>query len=107
MRAFAAIPVTCAWHKPEGVHSQSGRHLRCFGRRPRWYEGYSSFLPVLRELGLVTIFRDGNFSGPQSLFDEAGHIEDEGTHVKRLDKFLSELIWMSKVLRYGRTKLPI
>ena len=39
--------------------------------------------------------------------DEAGHIKDEVTHVKRLDKFLSELIWMSKVLRYGRTKVPI
>jgi len=59
-------------------------------------------LPVLRELGLVAIFWDGNFSGAQKLFDENGKILDEATHVKRMDKFLGELIWMSKVLRYGR-----
>ena len=61
-----------------------------------------AFLPVLRELGLVTIFWDGNFSGAQKLFDDDGKILDEATHVKRIDKFLGELIWMSKVLRYGR-----
>jgi NAD(P)H-dependent FMN reductase len=61
-----------------------------------------ALLPVMRELGLVTIFWDGNFSGAQKLFDENGKITDEATHVKRMDKFLTELIWMSKVLRYGR-----
>lgn len=66
-----------------------------------------ALLPVLRELGLVTIFWDGNFSGAQSLFDETGKIKDELTQVKRLDKFLSELIWMSKVLRYGRENVSI
>jgi NAD(P)H-dependent FMN reductase len=65
------------------------------------------FLPVLRELGLVTIFWDGNFSGAQGLFDEAGDIKDRATHEKRIDKFLSELIWMSKVLRYGRENVSI
>lgn len=64
-------------------------------------------LPVLRELGLVTIFWDGNFSGAQGLFDENGKIKDEATHVKRIDKFLGELIWMSKVLRYGRENVSI
>jgi len=64
-------------------------------------------LPVMRELGLVTIFWDGNFSGARSLFDENGKIIDEATHVKRIDKFLGELIWMSKVLRYGRENVSI
>ena len=64
-------------------------------------------LPLLRELGLVTIFWDGNFSGAQSLFDEAGEIKDRATHEKRIDKFLGELIWMSKVLRYGRESISI
>src|SRR5215470_13051678 len=58
------------------------------------------FLPVLRELGLVTIFWDGNFSGAQQLFDEAGNIKDREVHEKRMDQFLGELIWMSTVLRY-------
>ena len=64
-----------------------------------------SLLPVLRELGLVTIFWDGNFSGAQNLFDNEGKILDEATHVKRIDKFLGELVWMSKVLRFGRENI--
>ena len=66
-----------------------------------------NLLPVLRELGLVTIFWDGNFSGAQGLFDENGMIKDRTTHEKRIDKFLGELIWMSKVLRYGRENVSI
>ena len=66
-----------------------------------------SLLPVMRELGLVTIFWDGNFSGAQGLFDDAGNMKDRATHEKRLDKFLGELIWMSKVLRYGRENVSI
>lgn len=66
-----------------------------------------SLLPVMRELGLVTIFWDGNFSGAQDLFDEAGNMKDRTTQEKRLDKFLGELIWMSKVLRYGRERVSI
>ena len=66
-----------------------------------------SLLPVLRELGLVTIFWDGNFSGAQNLFDEAGNMKDRATQEKRLDKFLGELIWMSKVLRWGRETISI
>ena len=63
-------------------------------------------LPVLRELGLVTIFWDGNFSHAQRLFNADGKILDEPM-IKRLDKFLGELIWMSKVLRYGRENVSI
>ena len=66
-----------------------------------------NLLPVMRELGLVTIFWDGNFSGAQQLFDDAGNMKDRNTHEKRMDKFLGELIWMSKVLRYGRENISI
>ena len=66
-----------------------------------------ALLPVLRELGLVTIFWDGNFSGAQQLFDEAGNMKDRAAHEKRMDKFLRELIWMSKVLRYGRENVEL
>jgi len=66
-----------------------------------------SLLPVLRELGLVTIFWDGNFSGAQNLFDDRGGIKERETHEKRIDKFLGELIWMSRVLRYGREQVSI
>lgn len=60
-----------------------------------------NLLPVLRELGLVTIFWDGNFSGAHKLFDEAGLLLDDA-YTRRTDQFLKELIWMAKVLRYGR-----
>jgi len=62
-------------------------------------------LPVMRELGLVTIFWDGNFSQVQKAFDPSGNLLDQAYH-RRLEKFISELIWMSTVLRYGRENVP-
>jgi hypothetical protein len=35
------------------------------------------------------------------LFDERGNLLDQN-FVRRVDIFLNELIWMSRVLRYGR-----
>ena len=60
-----------------------------------------NLLPVMRELGLVTIFEDVNFGKAGKLFDEQGKLLDEN-YVRRVDKFLDELIWMSRVLRHGR-----
>ncbi|HUQ31558.1 MAG TPA: NADPH-dependent FMN reductase [Pyrinomonadaceae bacterium] len=65
-----------------------------------------NLLPVLRELGLVTIFWDGNFSGAHKLFDADGKLTDK-SYVKRIDQFLKELIWMAKVLRYGRENVSL
>ena len=64
-----------------------------------------SLLPVMRELGLVTIFEDVNFGKIGMLFDERGILLDQN-FVGRVDKFLNELIWMSRVLRYGRESIP-
>src|ERR1700704_6172304 len=63
-----------------------------------------NLLPVMRELGLVTIFEDVNFGKVGSLFDERGTLLDEN-FVRRVDIFLSELIWMSRVLRHGRESI--
>lgn len=62
-------------------------------------------LPVMRELGLVTNFWDVNFGNVQKLFDDQGKLLDQN-YVRRVDKFLSELIWMARVLRYGRENIP-
>ena len=62
-------------------------------------------LPVMRELSLVTIFWDVNFGNVQKLFDEQGKLLDQ-SYVRRLNKFLNELIWMARVLRYGRENIP-
>jgi NAD(P)H-dependent FMN reductase len=64
-----------------------------------------NLLPVMRELGLVTIFWDVNFGNVRNLFDERGKLLDEN-YVRRVDKFLNELIWMARVLRYGRENVP-
>jgi len=48
-------------------------------------------LPVMRELGLVTIFTDVNFGNIGKLFDEAGHLQDQ-SFVRRVGKFLDEPI---------------
>jgi NAD(P)H-dependent FMN reductase len=63
-------------------------------------------LPVLRELGLVTIFWDLNFGKVQTLFDASGMLTD-AAYLRRIDKFLMELIWMARVLRYGREEISI
>src|SRR6202045_1267998 len=63
-----------------------------------------SLLPVMRELGLVTIFEDVNFGRIGSLFDERGSLLDENV-IRRVDAFLNELIWMSRVLRHGRESI--
>jgi len=60
-----------------------------------------SLLPVVRELGLVNIFWDLNFSNVQGAFDEDGNLLDEA-YIKRASKFVGELVWMSRVLRHGR-----
>ena len=64
-----------------------------------------NLLPVLRELGLVPIFWDVNFSNVQKVFSADGALLDQA-YIGRIDKFLKELIWMSKVLRHGREQIP-
>ena len=63
-------------------------------------------LPVLRELGLVTIFWDVNIGPVSKVFGEDGQLLDQGL-IKPTDKFLAELIWMSRTLRYGRESIPL
>ena len=65
-----------------------------------------SLLPVLRELGLVTIFWDVYFSTAEKLFDPAtGKITDPA-YSRRVEKFLNELVWMARALRHARENLP-
>jgi NAD(P)H-dependent FMN reductase len=61
-------------------------------------------LPVLRELGLVAIFTDVNFSKAQDVFDEGGALRDD-SFIRRVNAFLDELLWMARVLRHGRENI--
>ena len=65
-----------------------------------------NLLPVMRELGLVTIFWDVNFSSVQRAFSTDGKLLDE-SYIRRIDKFLNELIWMAKTLRQGREQISL
>jgi NAD(P)H-dependent FMN reductase len=65
-----------------------------------------NLLPVMRELGLVTIFWDVNFSSVQKTFSTRGILLDD-SYIRRIDKFLKELIWMAKTLRYGREQISL
>jgi NAD(P)H-dependent FMN reductase len=65
-----------------------------------------NFLPVLRELGMVTIFSDIYFGNVGRLFDPiTGKITDPA-YAGRLDKFLNELVWMARMLGFGRENFP-
>src|SRR3954466_3971074 len=65
-----------------------------------------NLLPVLRELGLVTIFWDVYFGSAGKLFDAGtGKITDPA-YIGRVKKFLDELVWMSRALRYARENIP-
>lgn len=65
-----------------------------------------NLLPVLRELGLVTIFWDVNFSNVKERFDDDGNLVAE-EFLPRIEKFLDELLWMAKTLRYGRDHIEV
>ena len=68
-----------------------------------WFRG---MLPVMRELGLVTIFWDINIGQIGKLFADDGRVLDDAV-VRRSDRFITELIWMSTVLRYGREYVAV
>jgi NAD(P)H-dependent FMN reductase len=68
--------------------------------------GIQDLLPVLRELGLVCIFWDVNFANVRSVFDEAGTLLDPA-YSRRMEKFVKELVWMARTLRYGREHIAL
>jgi NAD(P)H-dependent FMN reductase len=86
-------------HKPAGIAAVSAGPFG--GTR-----GIQSLLPVLRELGLVGIFWDLNFGTVSNTFDPSGRLLDEA-YVGRADKFVRELIWMARTLRYGREHVTL
>ena len=64
-----------------------------------------NLLPVLRELGLVTIFWDVNVNNARARFDETGVLVDDS--FLAVGKFLDELVWMAETLRHGRERIAL
>ncbi len=89
---------------PEYIHKAAG----VVGVSAGIYGGVrmiQDLLPVLRELGLVTIFWDVTFNSARTRFDESGALVDDS--FLAIDKFLDELVWMAETLRYGREHVTI
>ena len=64
-----------------------------------------AMVPMVRELGLAVTFADLNFPKVQNTFDAEGKLLDPAFE-KRATDFLDELVWMSKVLKWGRDNVP-
>lgn len=64
-----------------------------------------SMVPMVRELGLAVTFTDLNFPKVQSTFDEQGNLLNP-LYEKFAADFLDELVWMSRVLKWGRANVP-
>jgi NAD(P)H-dependent FMN reductase len=86
-------------HKAVGVAGVSGG---AFGGT----RAIENLVPVLRELGLVTIFWDVNFANVHKTFGKNGALLDS-SHLPRIDQFLKELIWMARTLRHGREHISL
>ena len=64
-----------------------------------------ALVPMVRELGLAVTFADLNFPTVQEKFDQDGGLLDSA-YEKRAKDFLDELVWMSRVLKWGRENVP-
>ena len=64
-----------------------------------------AMVPMVRELGIAVSFTDLNFPKVQSVFDEQGKLLNP-LYEKFAADFLEELIWMSRVLKWGRANVP-
>jgi NAD(P)H-dependent FMN reductase len=63
-----------------------------------------AMVPMVRELGLTATFTDLNFPFVQNMFDQDGVLLDK-SYERRSKDFLAELVWMSRVLKWGRENL--
>lgn len=64
-----------------------------------------AMVPMVRELGLAVTFTDLNFPKVEKVFDEQGKLLDNAFE-QRAAAFLDELVWMSRVLKWGRANVP-
>lgn len=63
-----------------------------------------ALLPTFKAFGMATIVSDLNFSHIKDLVDESGVLTAaaQATYGQRFDRFITELLWLTKTLKYGR-----
>ena len=64
-----------------------------------------ALVTMVRELGLAVTFTDLNFPKIDRLFDADGNLLDMAFEA-RAKAFIDELVWMSRVLKWGRANVP-
>ena len=64
-----------------------------------------ALVTMVRELGLAVTFSDLNFPKVHTVFDADGNLLDPAFEA-RAKAFLDELVWMSRVLKWGRANVP-
>ena len=64
-----------------------------------------AMVPMVRELGLAVTFTDLNFPFVQKTFDDDGKLLDSAFE-NRVAGFLDELVWMGRVMKWGRANIP-
>jgi NAD(P)H-dependent FMN reductase len=64
-----------------------------------------AMVPMVRELGLAACFTDLNFPKVERVFDADGKLLDPAFG-DRAAAMLDELVWMSRVLKWGRANVP-
>ncbi len=65
-----------------------------------------SLVNTVREMGLVATFTDVHFPRVQDMFDDQDKLRPEfGDQTRRIQRTYDELIWMAKVLKWGRNNL--
>lgn len=64
-----------------------------------------AMVPMVRELGLAVSFSDLNFPQVQKTFDAEGKLLNP-VYEKLAKAFLDELVWMARVLKWGRENVP-
>jgi len=66
--------------------------------------GIEALVPAVREMGMIATFSDMQFPKVQELFDDNGALLNE--HYRDYVKAAwIELIWMTKVMKYGRENI--
>lgn len=108
---------------PEYNHSFPGSlkrmldsELKNYIHKPAAFAGASSgqwggvraieqLVSSVREMGLVATFTDMQFPRVQDLFNEAGELQNE-SYREYVKGAWTELIWMAKVLKWGRENEP-
>lgn len=64
-----------------------------------------ALINTVREMGMVATFTDVQFPKINEIFDEEGNLKDEN-YIKRIKRSFDELIWMAKVMKWGRENIP-